>query len=313
MSTYLVTGGAGFIGSHLCDELIKNHSVIVLDNLFCGSKDNVPKEVQFVEGDIRDADLVRHLLSQVDGCFHLAAIVSIPLCSEDMVLAHDVNLTGTLNIMEQAHKQSHRSKPVPIIFASSSSVYDESDGSPINETDPTKPISFYAELKLTAEFYGRFVNQIYGLPFTALRLFNVYGHRQKLESSYSGVVSIFLNDLLQDRELSINGDGLQSRDFIFVKDVVQFFIQAMNHTSNDMQIYNVCTGTKQNILTLAKIMSQELHKELKLAMKPPRVGDIRHSLGCPALANQRLEVTAQTSLESGLREFIASVLKSRKV
>lgn len=305
MATYLVTGGAGFIGSHLCDELIKEHSVIVLDNLYAGSLDNLPKGVEFVQGDIRDPDLVRDLLSKVDGCFHLAALVSIPLCDENMLLAHDVNLTGTLNIMEQAHQQA-KGKQIPLVFASSSAIYDEHDKLPIKESNHVKPVSFYAELKLTAEFYGRFANQLYGLPFTALRLFNVYGPRQKLDSCYSGVVSIFLHELLNNRALTIHGDGHQSRDFIFVKDVVKFFVQAMKQTSKDMQVYNVCTGIKHDILTLAEAMSEAVNRELKLIMAPTRASDIRHSLGCPEHAAEQLGIRAQTSFQSGLSEFINS-------
>lgn len=309
MATYLVTGGAGFIGSHLCDELVKNHQVYVLDNLSTGSVNNLPKGVQFIEGDITDYAQLESLMSKVDGCFHLAALVSVPLCNNDFFATHAINLTGTLNVLESAKVMAKKSKMIPVVFASSSAVYGDSQALPNEESGQTIPISVYAASKLCSEYYGRYANEISKVPFTGLRLFNVYGARQRLDSSYSGVISIFLNALLQGKPCIIYGDGKQSRDFIFVKDVVQFFIRAMQIQSQQAHVYNVCTGQSTDIKTLTTLLSQILHKPLQIDYQAARLGDILHSLGNPALAAQELGMVATTSIEMGLQQLVAEVLK----
>lgn len=312
MGAYLVTGGAGFIGSHLCEELLKEHKVTVLDNLSTGSLENVPKDVQFIQGDVGDCPLLEEVMAQVDGCFHLAAVVSIPLCNEDLLNAHAVNLTGTLNILKSAQNLSKKGKKIPVVFASSSAVYGDSQTLPHEEKNsPTVPISAYGLAKLGSEYYGRFVHELYGVPFTALRLFNVYGIRQKLDSIYSGVISIFLHALLQDKPCIFYGDGEQTRDFVFVKDVVQFFIKAMDTSSDSMRVYNVCTGKSTTIQTIARVLSQVIDKKLVIAFKPQKIGDIRHSIGSPLLAQNELGILAQTPIELGLRSLVKDVQVSQ--
>lgn len=306
MDTYLVTGGAGFIGSHLCDELIKTSKVYVLDDLSTGFRANLPKGVELVEGDICDYPLVEELMSKADGCFHLAAMVSVPLCNDDVVKAHQINLTGTLNVLKSAYKLS-KPKPIPVVFASSCAVYGNCRNLPIKETAELIPISIYATTKLACEYYGRFINELYQLPFTALRLFNVYGPRQVLDSSYSGVISVFLNALLHDQPCIFFGSGKQSRDFIFVKDVVQFFMNAMLTSTDKVRIYNVCTGRSTEIKSIAGLLSQILGKELKVDHQPPKIGDIMDSLGNPLLAEEELALSAQIPIELGLSNLVHDV------
>ncbi|VEB33211.1 NAD-dependent epimerase/dehydratase [Legionella sainthelensi] len=312
MDTYLVTGGAGFIGSHLCDQLVKSSKVYVLDNLSTGCKENLPKEVVFIEGDICDYKLVKELMEQVDGCFHLAALVSVPLCNEDILQAHEINLSATVNILKTASELSRLSKFVPIVFASSCAVYGNSSHFPIKEDDPLLPISIYANTKLSGEYYGRFISEIYKFPFTALRLFNVYGARQKLDSPYSGVISIFLNNLLNDNPCAFYGSGEQSRDFVYVEDVILFFIKAMETSKHAARTYNVCSGKNIKIKTIAHLLSHELKKELVTIHKPPKIGDVEYSLGDPFLAGEELGIFATTSVESGLKSLVNTILRDLK-
>jgi len=313
MACYLVTGGAGFIGSHLCDALIKNHEVYVLDDLSSGSRENLPQGVHLIQGDVCDYGTVEEVMSKVDGCFHLAAIVSIPLCNQNLMKAHQINLTGTLNVIESARTVSRLATPVPIVFASSCSVYGASQQLPHAESAPTNPISIYAAMKLCSEYYGRFANELHGVPFTALRLFNAYGSRQKLNSIYAGVTTIFLNHLLQNQHCSIYGDGEESRDFIYVKDIVAFFIRAMETSTSTTRIINACTGIQTSITTIAQVLSELVHKPLAFDYFPHKLSDIRHSQGNPKAALELLGIQANTTIEQGLREFTADVLKSRAV
>jgi UDP-glucose 4-epimerase len=313
MATYLVTGGAGFIGSHLCDALIGKHKIYVLDNLSTGQKKNLPKGVVLVEGDVRDDLLVRDLMAKVDGCFHLAAVVSVPLCNQDFLTTHEINLTGTLNILQaaQALTQGHSSKHIPIVFASSCAVYGDAQKLPCKESSPTIPISIYAQTKLASEYYGRFMNELHQVPFTALRIFNVYGPRQRLDSSYSGVISLFLNALLHDKACIYFGDGGQSRDFVYVKDVVGFFVKAMETSNKQARVFNICRGKDTQIKEIALLLSQLLGKKLSVVHKPKKEGDIYRSYGSPKLAKAGLGAVAAIALQEGLKDLIQEVLKGK--
>ncbi len=302
MAHYLVTGGAGFIGSHLCEALLAaNHTVNVLDNLSSGRLENLPTGARLMIGDIQDRALVNDLLSEVDGCFHLAAIASVPLCNEDWLAAHQVNLTGTLQIIEAA-----RANTVPVVFASSAAVYGDSQELPLRETAHISPISIYGLNKLACEDYARIASQLFQLPCTALRLFNVYGPRQSPNSSYSGVITVFLNQLLADRSLTIYGKGDQTRDFIYVADIVRFFITAMQTSRPGLRVYNACSGHSTSIQAIADCLAQILQKHPELIYQPPKLGDIYHSLGNPELAKRELGIVAETSWEEGLKQLVAS-------
>lgn len=311
MANYLITGGAGFIGSHLCDELVKDNTVLVLDNLSSGRLENLPEGVHLIKGDVRDYALVEELMSQVDGCFHLAAVVSIPLCNEDFLKTHAINVTGTMNILQSSHALAKHKKPVPIVFASTCAVYGDSKTMPMKETGPVNPISLYAATKIISEYYGRFMNEMYQVPFTSLRLFNVYGPRQPLDSSYSGVISIFLNALLHGNPCIFYGDGNQSRDFIYVKDVVKFFIQAMTTVADSSRVYNVCTGKDTSIAKIAALLSQALKKDYTIEHEPPKIGDIYNALGSPVLASKELGIKAAITIKAGIKDFITAIRESR--
>ena len=310
MKSYLVTGGAGFIGSHLCDALLaRGHDVYVLDNLSSGKIENLASGVKFIEGDILDYVLVKKLISRVDGCFHLAAIVSVPLCNEDLLKVHHINLTGTMNVIQSVYE----TKKMPIVFASSSAVYGDINQPPHNEFTRTSPISYYGALKLFAEDCARYANTLYNIPFTALRLFNVYGIRQSLDSAYSGVIPIFINQLLHDEHCKIYGDGSASRDFIAVQDVVQFFIKAMQTSTNAMRVYNVCTGKPSSINEIANLLDINFAQNMVIDYLPHKPGDILHSFGNPDLATRELGYTARIKLADGLAEFVEQVREEMHV
>lgn len=311
MARYLVTGGAGFIGSHLCEALLKQgHKVYVIDNLYSGLLANIPPAAEFIQGDIQDNQLVKKLMDEVDGCFHLAAIASVSICNTQWINSHQVNLTGTLNILEHAKSNSKRSKPIPVVFASSAAVYGNSQKLPLSEIGPTQPISTYGVDKLCCEHYAHVANQLYQIPCTALRLFNIYGPRQSLNNSYSGVITIFLNNLLNNQPLNFYGNGEQTRDFVYVKDAANFFIKAMEKIQPTMRIYNVCTGKETSIQTIAKSLAQILSKQPKINLEPPKPGDIFSSIGNPGLIQQELKITAETSLLRGLEDLSAAVAVS---
>lgn len=223
MARYLVTGGAGFIGSHLCELLLaEKHTVCILDCLSSGRRENIPTNAEFIQGDIEDRALLTEIMSDVDGCFHLAAIASVPACNQDWLNAHQVNLTNTLNIVDSARGNSKR-KSVPVVFASSAAVYGNNTDLPLTESSITQPISIYGVNKLCCEYYLRVASELFQVPCTCLRLFNVYGPRQLADSSYSGVITRFINNINQDQPLTIYGTGEQTRDFICVTDVARFF------------------------------------------------------------------------------------------
>jgi len=305
MASYLVTGGAGFIGSHLCEALVeKKHTVYVLDNLSTGKLKNIHEKVNFIEGDIRDYLLLLDLMSKVDGCFHLAAIASVMQSNEHPLQAHEINLTGTLNVIECTRALNNKQKNIPVVFASSSAVYGNNQTLPNQEDGLTIPISNYGAQKLCGEYYGKFTNNLYATPFTALRLFNVYGARQTLESDYSGVITIFIKNLIAGFPITFYGDGEQARDFIYVKDVVRFFIRAMETSTDSMRIYNVCSGKKTSIHTIANILGEILKIKPDIIIEPHRIGDILYNYGSPTLAKNELDILAEYSLESGLTKLL---------
>lgn len=304
MARYLVTGGAGFIGSHLAEALLAaNHHVTVLDNLSTGVIENIPQGATFIEGTILNELLLKSLLAEMDGCFHLAAIVSVPICDQDWLNAFQVNVGGSLTVMYQALKQQNHVKTIPIVFASSAAIYGNNQHFPLQEDEASAPISSYGLHKADCEAYATLANQLFQLPFTALRLFNVYGARQRADSSYAGVITRFLNDLAGDKPLAIFGDGSQTRDFIYVNDVVRFFIQAMESSTQKMRIFNACTGKGVSILEIAKILCQINNKPLSPVFEPARMNDIYQSLGSCLKSENELGIKALTSINEGLRQL----------
>jgi len=304
MARYLVTGGCGFIGSHLTDALIGlGHSVRILDNMSTGRIENKHPAADLLEGDVSDAPVVARAMDGMDACFHLAAIASVEQSNIDWIGTHRTNLTGTITVFDAA-RRARPNVPTPVVYASSAAVYGGNQDVPLNEMSATHPISAYGADKLGSEMHGFAAWHVHGVPTRGLRFFNVYGPRQDPNSPYSGVISIFCDRLKANRGITIFGDGHQSRDFIFVGDVVQALLSAMEYATAGAQVHNVCTGRPTSIRELATAVAEILGVAADIYFAPPRQGDIRFSFGDPSRAREALGFTARTSLVGGLMKTL---------
>lgn len=300
MACYLVTGGAGFIGSHLVEILIGHgHAVRVLDDLSSGRRENISPAAEFIRGDITNPALIGLALDGIDGCFHLAAIASVEQCNRDWLRAHQVNLSGTINLFS-AVRQLRSSVDIPVVYASSAAVYGISGAAPASEDGRAVPISTYGADKRGCEVYARAAAYAYGLRSVGLRFFNIYGPRQDPHSPYSGVIAVFLDRLRRGECVEIFGDGRQARDFTFVADAVSALLQAMPRASALAPVFNVCTGKGTMIRRLAEMIAGLCHTELVAYHRPAAQGDITISIGDPGLAAKQLGFVAQTQLADGL-------------
>lgn len=309
MSTYLVTGGCGFIGSHLCDALIEaGHRVLVLDNLSTGKLDNLAAGVEFVHGDICDAGLVKRLMSGVDGCFHLAAIASVQCSINNWAQSHRINLTGAINVFDAAREG--RQGPIPVVYASSAAVYGDNASVPLRESERPSPLTPYGADKLGCELHARVATLIHGVPTTGFRCFNVYGARQDPNSPYSGVISLFIDRLSQGLPLTIFGDGKQARDFIFVFDVVRFMVRAMMQPDPHARLFNACTGSMVSITQLARTLALISGSRLAVDYRPARTGDISISLGDPRKTMKVFGIKAGVELAEGLRATLSETTRT---
>jgi UDP-glucose 4-epimerase len=297
MAHYLVTGGAGFIGSHLIEALVgRGDEVRVLDDLSTGRRDNLPPSVPLTIGDVADAAVVREAMAGVDGCFHLAAVASVERGNEDWLGTHRANLTGTIAVLDAA-----RAAKTPVVYASSAAVYGDNPAPGLTETAPPAPLSAYGADKLGCELHAAVAFQVHGVPTTGFRFFNVYGPRQDPGSPYSGVIAIFAGQLTRGEPISIFGDGQQVRDFIYVTDVVAHLLAAIDRTPARHEVYNVCTGRETSVRHLAQVIAGLKGTAPVITHAPERAGDIRRSLGDPAKAVAAFGLRAQTPLEDGLR------------
>ena len=304
MATYLVTGGCGFIGSHLCDALIAHgHVVRILDDLSTGQPRNVNLHARLAVADVADPEAVRQCAAGVDGIFHLAAVASVARANEDWLGTHRTNLTGTITVLDTARSLNPR-HPVPVVYASSAAVYGDNDDLPLAETAAPRPLSAYGADKLGCELHACVAGNVHGVPTAGLRFFNVFGPRQDPSSPYSGVISIFCERLRHGRRLPILGDGLQQRDFVYVADVVRALIAALEGASTDAPVYNVCTGAATSIRGLAETLAGIVGRPARLEFKPPRAGDIRRSIGNPAAIHRALGWEPRTTLRDGLAETL---------
>jgi len=302
----LVTGGAGFIGSDIVDRLLdEGFKVRVLDNLSTGEKKNLAqhqnkKSFQFIEGDIRNFDLVKKTVKGVDAVFHEAALVSVTRSVENPLLSNEINVTGTVNLLK-ACVDAHIKR---FIYASSCAVYGDTETLPNHENLLPKPLSPYAVEKLAAEKYAKVFHDVYCLETVSLRYFNVYGPRQK-HGPYSGVISIFINRLLKNKPPIICGDGEQTRDFINVKDVVEANMLALSKRKAVGEVFNISTGEVTTINKLAETIQKIMDKtSLKPVHAEPRPGDIKHSYGDITKARRNLEYEPKVQLEKGLSELV---------
>ncbi|MBK1671060.1 hypothetical protein CKO28_23930 [Rhodovibrio sodomensis] len=292
----LVTGGCGFIGSHLCRRLSTlGHNVRVLDNLSRGKRENVPHEVAVELGDIVDRSTVARAFDGVDACVHLAAIASVPECQNDWSRANAVNLNGSVNVLAAAADAGN----VPVVYASSAAVYGDVGGLAHEGLSP-QPFSAYGVDKYASELHAHVAGQDVGLPTCGLRFFNVFGPGQDPSSPYSGVITVFVERLLRGEPTVIYGDGQQTRDFIYVEDVVDAICLALESASPGAPVFNVCRGVQVDVATLHAELCQVLGMHQDPRYDPPRVGDIRFSVGCWQKAARELGFVARTGLQDGL-------------
>jgi nucleoside-diphosphate-sugar epimerase len=304
-SRILVTGGAGFIGSHQVDRLLsESFEVTVIDDLSTGQKDNVAhhknkKGFRFIRGDIRDFKLIKKIAEDVDAIFHEAALTSVPFSVENPLLTNDINVTGTLNLLK-ASVDLHVKR---FVFASSCAVYGNAPPPQKNETIVPNPTSPYGSSKLAAENYVRLFHQIYGLETVSLRYFNVYGPRQNfnINGSEGGVIPIFLNRLLKNAPPIVYGDGEQTRDFVHVQDVVEANMLALNSERAAGEVFNIATGTKASVNQVTGALKEILNrKNLETIYDSPRPGDIRNICADISKAKKVLGFHPKIALKEGL-------------
>jgi len=305
MKKVVVTGGAGFIGSHLAEEVARRgYHVIILDDLSTGKVENIEDlldkdNVEFIKGSITDPPLLQELFRGVDYVFHQAAIPSVPRSIENPQASHEVNVSGTLNVLLAARENSVKK----VIYASSSSVYGDIPTLPKREDMVPHPLSPYAVTKLAGEYYCQVFHQVYELPTVCLRYFNVYGPRQDPNSQYAAVIPRFIKRALEGNPPIIFGDGEQTRDFTFVKDAVEASILAAE--SDARRLFNIAQGESITINELAKLIISIVGKNMEPIHQEPRPGDIRHSLADISRA-RAFGYEPRCSLQEGLRETIRS-------
>ncbi|ASJ11348.1 nucleoside-diphosphate sugar epimerase [Thermococcus sp. P6] len=293
----VVTGGAGFIGSHIAWELVKDNEVVVIDNLHTGKEENVPPGAKLLKADIRDYGAVREVIGESDYVFHEAAQVSVVESIRDPLFTEEVNVLGTLNVL-RALLEGHGK----LVFASSAAVYGNNPNLPLRETEKPDPLSPYGVTKAAAEMYLRVFHELYGLPVVALRYFNVFGPRQGT-NQYAGVISIFINRALKNEPLVIFGDGKQTRDFIYVKDVVRANVLAAESGRSNGRVFNVATGRDTSVLELATKVIEITGARSPILFDKPRPGDVRHSLA-DIREIRKLGFEPEFSLEEGLKETV---------
>jgi nucleoside-diphosphate-sugar epimerase len=313
MALYLVTGGAGFIGSHIVRNLVaRGEEVRVVDNFLTGSRDNlsdVSKGIDLIEGDIRDAALMRKAMNGVRYCLHQAALPSVPRSIEDPHGANDINVNGTLTVLLAA-KDARVDR---LVYASSSSVYGDSPVLPKREDMPTQPLSPYAVNKLAGELYTRIFYSLYGLPTVSLRYFNVFGPGQNPDSPYAAVVPIFLSAMLQGKPASIHGDGEQSRDFCQVENAVSANLLACATPVERVagKVYNIACGKSHTINELVRKLNEILGTQIHPIHNAPRSGDVKDSLADITLAKSDLGYEPFVRFDEGLGRTVEWFLRGR--
>lgn len=302
MALTLITGGCGFIGSHIAEALLADgEHVRVFDNLSSGKLANLQgfgSAVDVVKGDVRDPEALRAAMKGVTQVFHEAALVSVAVSVEQPEENDAINIRGTLNVLQAARVAGVRR----LVFATSAATYGNNPDLPKRETMLPEPESPYALGKLAGEYYLRLYSHLYGVETVALRYFNVFGPRQDGKSMYSGVISRFIDNIRQGCGPTIFGDGGQTRDFVFVKDVVQANLLAMRSPAvGKGEIFNVATGTQVSLLQLWETLRKITGSTLEPSFQPPRAGDIRHSLADISKISKTLGYVPRHSLEEGLR------------
>lgn len=304
MSVCLVTGGAGFIGSHLVDALVaRGHPVRVFDNFSTGSEENLAHhgdDIEVVRGDVGDLDVVRAAMTGVERVFHQAALASVPRSIRDPLATHHACATGTLHVLMAAREAGVRR----MVYAASSSAYGNGVRLPKCESDPTAPLSPYAVAKLTGEMYCQAFTEVHGLETVRLRYFNVFGPLQSPDSPYAAVIPRFMEAMLAGRSPLIHGDGQQSRDFTFVADVVQANLLAAEVPGVAGRLYNVAGGRRTSLLDLVRLINELRGTSIEAVHVAPRPGDVRHSQADITRARAELGYEPRYSLAEGLRRCL---------
>jgi UDP-glucose 4-epimerase len=302
---YIVTGGAGFIGSHIAEELAQQrHEVVILDNLFSGRLENIEpflsqNNVTVIPGSITDLPLLRETFAGADGIFHQGAIASVPRSINNPLATNEANITGTLNVLLAARDCGVRK----VVFASSSSVYGDTPTLPKREDMTPHPLSPYAVSKLAGEHYMRVFFEVYGISTLSLRYFNVFGPRQDPDSQYAAVIPKFITSILAHRSPTIFGDGGQTRDFTYIKDVVHANIRAME--SDAQGVFNVAYCRRISVKDLAALIMEITGITVPLVSGPPRAGDIRDSLADITRAQDAFGYLPEYTVRTGLEETVA--------
>jgi nucleoside-diphosphate-sugar epimerase len=297
---YLVTGGAGFIGSNTVDELVRRgHSVVVLDDLSSGKEDNLAdlrNKITLIKGSITDIEVVRKAMHEAEYVLHLAARTSVPRSVKDPIETNKINIDGTLNVLVAAKEL----KVKRVVFAASSSAYGETPTLPKVETMQPQPISPYGVTKFVGELYGQTFGRCYGLENVALRYFNIFGPRQDPASPYSGVLAKFCTAFLEDTQPLVFGDGEQTRDFTFVENAVQANLLACEAPNVSGKVFNIGVGGRTSLNEVLRELGKITGKTLEAKYDPPRDGDIRDSQADISQAREFLGYDPQVSFEEGL-------------
>ncbi len=312
MSIFLVTGGAGFIGSHIVEALLQRGlRVRVLDNFSTGKRENLVDfldRIELIEGDIRSYPTVREAVEGVDFVLHQAALPSVPRSIKDPLTSNEVNVTGTINLLEAARDAGVKR----LVYASSSSIYGDLEVLPKTEDMLPKPLSPYAVTKLAGEKYCQVFTKIYGLETVSLRYFNVFGPRQDPNSQYSAVIPKFIRMILNDTPPKVFGDGEQSRDFTYVDNVVSANLLACEKGLENLagEVFNIACGRRVTINLLIETINTILHKNITAIYCEPRLGDVKHSLANIGKARQFLGYEPKIDFRQGLEKVIEAMSKS---
>ena len=309
MSIYLVTGGAGFIGSHIVEALVaEGKRVRVLDDFSTGSRSNLAhlgSQVEIVEGDLTNLETVREATEGVEVVYHQGALPSVPRSVADPWTTHQVCATGTLHVLMAAREAGVRR----VVYAASSSAYGNSERLPKTETDPTNPLSPYAVAKLTGEHYCAAFHKVYGLETVRLRYFNVFGPRQSPDSPYAAVIPKFIRSMLRDEAPRLHGDGLQSRDFTYIDNVVQANLLAATVPGVGGRLYNVACGHRITLVDLVAKLNSLLGTKLDPVFEEARAGDVKHSQADIRRAQEELGYRPRVNLDWGLRCCLEGMLE----
>jgi len=305
---YLITGGCGFIGSHLAEALVgRGFAVRILDDLSTGKRENAPEKAELLIGSITDPLLLERALQGVDGVFHLAAVASIQKSIDQWSAVHEVNSAGCIRLYEALSKLK---KSIPLVYASSSAIYGDSPQIPLKEETFSPPLSPYGIDKLAGEWQAGVLGNVFHVQNTSFRFFNVFGPREDPSSPYSGVISIFAKRISEGKPLMIYGDGEQVRDFIYVKDVARMLVETMVRPMTGTHIYNLCSGTGTTVNQLADLMGKIACTSIKKEYAPSREGEIRISIGDPTKLKNSLQLEPIYSLEEGLKELLKTCASS---